>query len=465
MNEEPTREELFLLVWERPTRDVARELGISDVALGKRCKKLQVPKPPPGYWAKVKAGKRPRKPILTEFSEQLIERQKARARRQQVRRGWVGLSPLQADIFQRAVDELLAAGIDLGEMEITQSGARALDGDIATQILLLTQRRYVKWLKDRSSSDQIAHPSIRSIQALVSKLLPLAKAHVLLLEKKPEKHNRHSDRGPKVIIRITPEFIQQVANLHRVVAENNLSHAVWDLSPFEHAWIVQYHHDYDRYARARSQLCVSLDTLWVVCRVKHSWDEDSEETLETSEIPLGHIAPIELVARADVVLPAALELPRLRISKKRIDAFMNLNQAHDILSSAVYKREYPVPDDHLILLEKIFLGSESRGPLTAAKETLRKLEDDMENWELAMEAERQAICEQALGLAIGDTLLTESRSKPVRLKIEQMTVFACDGKLTFHIAGKRYRKDGLLGKRDESVYLHTESKFSQPGSV
>ena len=465
MEKELTREELFLLVWERPTRDIARELGISDVALGKRCKKLQVPKPPPGYWAKVKAGKRPRKPILKEFSEQLVERQKVRAKRQLVRRGWVGLSPLQAEIFQRAVDELSTAGIGLGEMEITQSGVRALDGDIATQILLLIQRRYVKWLEDRSNSDQTTHPSIRSVQALVSKLLPLAKAHVLLLEKKPEKHHRYDDRGPKIIVRITPEFIQQVANLRRVVAENNLSHAVWDLGPFEHAWIVQYHHDYDRYTRARSQLCVSRHTLWVDCRVKHSWDDDYEETLETSEIPLGDIAPIELVPKADVVLPAVLELPKLQISKKRIEAFMEIDHAHDILSSAVYKHEYPVPDDHLVLLGKIFLGSESGGPLTTARETCRKLEDDMERWDLAMEAEREAICAEALGLAIGDTVLTESRGKPLRLKIEQMSVFAYDGKLSFHISGKRYRKDGLLGKRYESIYLHTESKFSRSESV
>ena len=98
MENELTREELFMLVWERPSQEVARELGISDVALGKRCKKLQVPKPPPGYWAKVKAGKLTRKPILKEFSEHLVQRQKARAKQRQVQRGWVGLSPLQADI-------------------------------------------------------------------------------------------------------------------------------------------------------------------------------------------------------------------------------------------------------------------------------------------------------------------------------------------------------------------------------
>ena len=151
MTEDLTREELFLLVWERPARDIARELGISDVALGKRCKKLQVPKPPPGYWAKVKAGKRPRKPILKEFSEQLIERQNARAKQQRARQGWIDLSPLQAEIFQWAVDELSAAGIDLGEMELTPSGVRLVDGDVATQALLLIQKRHVKWLEFRKS--------------------------------------------------------------------------------------------------------------------------------------------------------------------------------------------------------------------------------------------------------------------------------------------------------------------------
>ena len=43
MNEELTREELFLLVWDHPTGNIARELGISDVALDKRLRKLQVP--------------------------------------------------------------------------------------------------------------------------------------------------------------------------------------------------------------------------------------------------------------------------------------------------------------------------------------------------------------------------------------------------------------------------------------
>ncbi len=43
-----SREQLFALVWEKPTQDVAKELGVSDVAVGKLCSRLQVPKPPRG---------------------------------------------------------------------------------------------------------------------------------------------------------------------------------------------------------------------------------------------------------------------------------------------------------------------------------------------------------------------------------------------------------------------------------
>lgn len=44
------------LVWSKPTVKVARELGVSDKAVEKRCKRLDVPKPPVGFWAKYEAG-------------------------------------------------------------------------------------------------------------------------------------------------------------------------------------------------------------------------------------------------------------------------------------------------------------------------------------------------------------------------------------------------------------------------
>jgi hypothetical protein len=53
-----TREELYEKVWGTPATKLAKELGMSDVALGKLCKRLDVPKPYPGYWQQLAAGRR-----------------------------------------------------------------------------------------------------------------------------------------------------------------------------------------------------------------------------------------------------------------------------------------------------------------------------------------------------------------------------------------------------------------------
>lgn len=49
----PSNEELSLLLWQKPTSIIAKELGVSDSAIGKRCKLLNISKPEPGYWQKV----------------------------------------------------------------------------------------------------------------------------------------------------------------------------------------------------------------------------------------------------------------------------------------------------------------------------------------------------------------------------------------------------------------------------
>lgn len=44
-----TREELYALVWASPMTKVAKQFGLSDVALHKICRKHNVPTPPQGY--------------------------------------------------------------------------------------------------------------------------------------------------------------------------------------------------------------------------------------------------------------------------------------------------------------------------------------------------------------------------------------------------------------------------------
>ncbi|MEG2929856.1 MAG: hypothetical protein RR846_09970 [Oscillospiraceae bacterium] len=58
------RETLYNEVWEAPVTEVAKKYKVSDVAIHKVCKSLDVPTPAPGYWAKLRAGKPIEKPPL-----------------------------------------------------------------------------------------------------------------------------------------------------------------------------------------------------------------------------------------------------------------------------------------------------------------------------------------------------------------------------------------------------------------
>lgn len=52
-----TRQALHELVWSQPRTALAKQLGVSDVWIGKQCAQTQIPVPPQGHWARKQAGK------------------------------------------------------------------------------------------------------------------------------------------------------------------------------------------------------------------------------------------------------------------------------------------------------------------------------------------------------------------------------------------------------------------------
>lgn len=64
------RETLYQEVWSMPVTEVAKRYKVSDVAIHKVCKSLDIPMPPQGYWAKLRAGKPVKKLPLPPGKEQ-----------------------------------------------------------------------------------------------------------------------------------------------------------------------------------------------------------------------------------------------------------------------------------------------------------------------------------------------------------------------------------------------------------
>ena len=58
------REKLYEKVWAEPMSSLAKRYSISDVALAKVCRRLSVPVPPRGYWARIRNGYKVTRPPL-----------------------------------------------------------------------------------------------------------------------------------------------------------------------------------------------------------------------------------------------------------------------------------------------------------------------------------------------------------------------------------------------------------------
>ncbi len=68
---EYTREQLHEAMWSKPCMKLAAELGLSNVALAKTCRRMGIPRPPRGYWARVEAGEKlKREPLLPAKTDQ-----------------------------------------------------------------------------------------------------------------------------------------------------------------------------------------------------------------------------------------------------------------------------------------------------------------------------------------------------------------------------------------------------------
>ena len=62
-----SREQIYELVWSEPIMSLSKKFGISDTAIRKRCKSMNIPIPPRGHWQKVKHQKPVRTPPLPQL--------------------------------------------------------------------------------------------------------------------------------------------------------------------------------------------------------------------------------------------------------------------------------------------------------------------------------------------------------------------------------------------------------------
>lgn len=446
-----SREELFALVWERPTSEIAVKLGISDVAVGKLCQKMQVPKPPRGYWARVEAGQTPRRPALKAFRQELEDKRLSETRE----RTSGHFTELQSKFLAAALDELRGRGVELRPDESSLKHISNLDQDVAAQVLLLIQGQAQKWAESGRVSVRWG-PSVRmSVGKLVERLMPLARPQLLVFETEGKRYSFSAD-GPIIFVRWTSELQKRIATLADIARNQNLSHVVQPLSASDHAW--SGHHLYlpESDFMLDSWLCISSDAAWVEWN-RRSWrDEAPPERHATNKISLRDVMPIDFLGGKEKTLPAAISKARIKPYQSRLQALGKAERIYEIVASAAYAMDRSVPNDVLAMADRIWFGADR--PFQAAREAFVHIEGDLERWDRELEAERSHIAQSILGVRPGDIVASQRNGQLVRISAESVSLYASEKQVTFVVSGKRFRKDGTLGKLNETMIFAFDSK-------
>ena len=428
---------------------MARELGVSDVAIAKLCARRQVPKPPRGYWARVQSGQTPKRPPLAAFREEVD-----RKRRETARAKTTGsLSKLQQQFYEAALKELAARGVDLGGSGTRGARLPVLHPDLAAQILLLIQNRGPHWVMEGRVAANWSHSVQSSATSLVGKLLPLARPQLLIFESDREP-SRYTANGPAVFVRLTAHLQERIASLVRIVRDQKLDHVVMPLMAADHAWSARYLYAPAAHAFLDSTLCVSATEVWVQS-ARRAWrDEDPPERVATGRLKLRDIMPIDYMPVREIELPPSVSRATVKPYRERLEGLLEADRVYEMISHATYAIERQVPDDKLLLADRIWFGRER--PFRSAREALARIEDELADWETELEAERSALAQSILGIEIEDIVAAENRGRFLRLSVTGVTLYASDKGATFIISGTRFRKDGTLGKLQDTLNLHFE---------
>jgi hypothetical protein len=81
-----TRQELYDRVWAEPVDTLTKEYGLSNVGLGKACRRHDIPVPPRGYWARKAAGQRvpPKRSVLRRAVQGIWRQEESSSRMDEI---------------------------------------------------------------------------------------------------------------------------------------------------------------------------------------------------------------------------------------------------------------------------------------------------------------------------------------------------------------------------------------------
>ncbi len=169
------RAQLYEEVWGTPMRKLGQKYGISDVGLAKVCRKLSIPLPGVGHWAKVAAGQTIKRPPLPPLKDPIrLEKPDLRAEQPEVEVRSSEAERLQVERLQHTVsDEFIRKG-NLSHPLIVQAREVLRNSQVDGRKILVTKDPCLDIRVSKASLDRALRIMATLIHAIESQGFTIA---------------------------------------------------------------------------------------------------------------------------------------------------------------------------------------------------------------------------------------------------------------------------------------------------
>lgn len=145
-----TRQELYDLVWSEPMIKLGARYGVSGNGLAKACRRANIPVPERGYWAKLQAGRKVRKPPLPPPKPNALTHVTVRP---PLPRTAAPEPPRVAASVQQKIDDARKDGKPVTVPATLSSPHWVIAGWLQDDRRERRERRFDPWFRDRKAID------------------------------------------------------------------------------------------------------------------------------------------------------------------------------------------------------------------------------------------------------------------------------------------------------------------------
>ncbi|MEX2523317.1 MAG: hypothetical protein WD750_00005 [Gammaproteobacteria bacterium] len=330
-------------------------------------------------------------------------------------------------------------------------------------MLIAIGQNYLKWGLPDGGGMRAVQGLQGVAQRLVDDLLPLARDRVVIFPPPEERYAniRFRGTGNHAVVRFTPELVRTVANLANMARDQGLDFVAFGLGTDHQFWRVRWAHDPDHPVLGKTCLCISRTHTWIRYEGK-DFLFDEKEILETESMPLEKMSPVELLGKTEVQPTSVRASTHQQRYASRLQELLKAQQAYDIAERASLDGDMALDQDILTRLLSLWWSEEELNALKKIQNGLNDITSRMETWYDAIERETESLCLEIMGIRLGDsvTLAEDNRNTRIRVDGANMITDEEDKEVLFLLHGSRYRKDGLPGKREDTIAFRVPWKSS-----